>query len=39
MIVESVLFAVADPPPETDAWFTCGDVAVPETFTVTVMAG
>jgi hypothetical protein len=38
MTVESVVFAVADPPPETDAWFTWGDAAVAETFTVTVMA-
>src|SRR5437868_5186041 len=33
------IWNVPVPTPETDAWFTCGDVAVPETFTVTVMTG
>jgi hypothetical protein len=39
MTVESVVFAFADPPPETAAAFTWGDVAFPATFTVTVIAG
>jgi hypothetical protein len=29
----------AIPPPDTLTWFTCGDVAVADTFTVTVSAG
>ena len=37
--VESEALAVAEPPPETLTIFTCGEVAVAETFTVTVMAG
>jgi hypothetical protein len=39
MIVESIVFAVAAPPPETLTALTCGDVASAATFTVTVMAG
>ena len=39
MVVESVVEALADPPPETVTEFTCGDVAVADTFTVTVIAG
>jgi hypothetical protein len=38
MVVESVAFALADPPPDTLAEFTCGEVALEATFTVTVMA-
>ena len=37
MVVESVVLAVADPPPETDTEFTCGDAAFDATFTVTVI--
>jgi hypothetical protein len=37
--VESVAFAVAEPPPETLTLFTCGEVALATTFTVTVIAG
>jgi len=37
--VESEKFTVADPPPATLTRFTCGEVAVGETFTVTVMTG
>jgi hypothetical protein len=39
IVVESVALAAADPPPDTLAWFTCGDAAFDATFTVTVMAG
>ena len=39
MTVESVVFAVADPPPETATAFTCGEVAAAATFTVTVIVG
>jgi hypothetical protein len=39
MVVESVAVAVADPPPETVTEFTCGDVAIADTFTVAVIAG
>jgi hypothetical protein len=38
-IVESVLFAAADPPPDTLIEFTSGDAAFAATFTVTVIAG
>src|SRR5580700_1986530 len=37
MVVISVVLALADPPPETVTWFTCGDVAFTATFTVTVI--
>src|SRR6266496_5647080 len=37
--VESVVFAVTDPPPDTSTEFTCGDVALPATLTVTVIDG
>jgi hypothetical protein len=37
--VESLAFAVAEPPPDTLTLFTCGDVALAPTFTVTVIAG
>jgi len=39
MIVESLEVAVADVPPDTITWFTCGEVAFAATFTVTVIAG
>jgi hypothetical protein len=40
MVVESLAEAEpVIPPPDTFAWFTCGEVAVVETFTVTVSAG
>jgi hypothetical protein len=39
IIVESVMLAVAEPPPETLTEFTCGDVAFPATLTVTAIAG
>jgi len=38
-VVESVAFAAAEPPPNTLTAFTCGDVALAATFTVTVIAG
>jgi hypothetical protein len=37
--VESATAAEAEPPPETEAVFTSGDVAAPETLTVTVTEG
>src|ERR1700722_3603987 len=37
--VESVVLAAAEPPPETATAFTCGDVALAATFTVTAIAG
>jgi len=39
IVVGSLAVAVAEPPPETLTWFTCGEVALEATFTVTVMAG
>jgi hypothetical protein len=39
MVVESLAFAVDEPPPETLTWFTCGELAFDATFTVTVIAG
>ena len=39
MIVESVVLAPTEPPPETLTAFTCGEAALVATFTVTVMAG
>ena len=39
IMVESVALAVAEPPPETLTWFTCGELAFEATFTVTVIAG
>jgi hypothetical protein len=37
--VESATAAEAEPPPETEAVFTSGDVAEPETLTVTMTSG
>jgi hypothetical protein len=37
--VESLAFAVVEPPPDTLTLFTCGDVAPAFTFTVTAIAG
>ena len=37
--VESATAAEAEPPPKTEAVFTSGDVAFPETLTVTVIDG
>jgi hypothetical protein len=39
IVVESVVFAPADPPPDTLTLFTCGVAAETKTFTVTVIAG
>jgi hypothetical protein len=39
IVVESVPLAVADPPPDTLTWFTCGEAALAPTLTVTVIAG
>ncbi len=39
IIVESVAVAVAEPPPATETELTCGDEALPPTFTVTVIGG
>ena len=39
IVVESLALAVADPPPNTLTWFTCGKLALAATFTVTVIAG
>src|SRR5437764_1137719 len=39
VIVESVLLAVADPPPDTETELTSGDIAFAAIFTVTVMGG
>jgi len=39
IVVESLALAVDDPPPETLTWFTCGETAVADTFTTTVMGG
>ena len=39
IVVESMPFAVADPPPDTLTEFTCGELALAPTFTVTVIAG
>lgn len=39
MIVESVAVALAEPPPETDAMFTWGELAFWLTDAVTVMVG
>jgi hypothetical protein len=38
IVVESFAFAFAAPPPDTVTVFTCGEVALAATFTVTVMA-
>jgi len=38
-IVESLALAVADPPPDTLTWLTCGEVAFAVTLIVTVIAG
>jgi hypothetical protein len=37
--VTSLALDPADPPPDTLTWFTCGEVALAATLTVTVMAG
>jgi hypothetical protein len=39
IVVESVAFALPDPPPDTLTAFTCGEVALVATFTVTVIGG
>ncbi len=39
IVVESLAFADAEPPPETVTLLTCGELALFPTFTVTVMAG
>ena len=39
MMVESAALELPRPPPDTNAEFTCGEVAVAATFTVTVIAG
>jgi hypothetical protein len=39
MMVESVMVALADPPPDTVTELICGEVAVEPTFTVAVIAG
>jgi len=39
IVVESAALAVAEPPPDTLTEFTCGEVALVATFTVTVIAG
>jgi hypothetical protein len=39
MMVGSFALAAAEPPPETVMLFTNGELALPATFTVTVMAG
>jgi hypothetical protein len=39
IVVESLPFAVADPPPNALTAFTCGEVAFAATFTVTAIAG
>jgi hypothetical protein len=40
IVVESMAEAEpVMPPPDTLTWFTCGEVAVADTFTVTVSAG
>jgi len=38
-IAGSLVLEVADPPPDTLTWFTCGEVALAATLTVTVIAG
>jgi hypothetical protein len=39
ILVGSVVLALKEPPPDTLTVFTCGEAAVPDTFTVTVIAG
>jgi hypothetical protein len=39
IVVESMPVSVADPPPDTLTEFTCGELALAPTFTVTVMVG
>ena len=39
IVVESVVLAPAEPPPDTLTEFTSGDVALEATFTVTVIVG
>jgi hypothetical protein len=39
MAVGSLAAALADPPPDTVTALTCCELAVPSTFTVTVMGG
>jgi len=39
MVVQSVVVALAKPPPDTLTAFTCGEAAFPATFTVTAIAG
>jgi hypothetical protein len=38
IVVESVAAALPDSPPDTLTWFTCGELALDATFTVTVMS-
>jgi hypothetical protein len=38
-VVRSLALAAAEPPPDTLTLFTCGEVALDPTFTVTVIAG
>ena len=37
--VESLENALLDPPPDTPAWFTCGEDALAATSTVTMIGG
>jgi hypothetical protein len=39
IVVESVVLAFAEPPPDTAAMLICGEVAFAATFTLTVIAG
>ena len=39
IIVESVAFALTEPPPDTLTAFTCGEAALAATFTDTVIGG
>jgi hypothetical protein len=38
IMVESLPFADADPPPDTLTAFNCGEIALAATFTLTVIA-
>ena len=39
MLVESLTITGGAPPPPAFTWFTCGEVAVADTLTVTVIGG
>ena len=39
IVVESLALALADSPPDTLTWLTCGEEAFPATLTVTAMGG